>query len=61
MYNLEQHNIKNYTKPKKNKYKNSFLNENGAGLTCNDKLTKKLISTCEEGIDYSRLNSTSVV
>jgi hypothetical protein len=45
----------------KNKYKNSFLNENGAGLTCSDKLAGKLISTCEEGLDYSRFYTTSVV
>ena len=61
MYDLLKHNIKNHIKPMKNKYKNNFLNENGAGLTCDDKLTKKLISTCEEGVDYSRLESTFVV
>ena len=61
MYELLKHNIKNYSKPIKNKYKNSFLDENGAGFTCRDELIKKLISTCEEGIDYTRLNITSVV
>ena len=55
MNDLVKHNIKNYIKPMKNKYKNSFLNEFGEGLTCNDKLTKKLIATCEEGIDYKEL------
>ena len=61
MYQVTKHNIKNYSKPMKNKYKNSFLNEFGAGLTCSDKLVEKLVSTCEEGIDYSKLDFISEV
>jgi hypothetical protein len=37
------------------KQKPSFLDENGAGKTENDELIKKLIVTCEEGIDYTRV------
>jgi len=35
--------------------KPSFLDENGAGKTQEDELVKKLISTCEEGIDYTKM------
>jgi len=43
--------IQNYKQIKKP----SFLNENGAGITSEDELMKKLISTCEEGIDYTKV------
>jgi len=33
----------------------SFLDENGVGITSEDELIKKLISTCEEGIDYTKV------
>ena len=39
----------------KQKHKPSFLDENGAGKTRDDELMKKLISTCEEGIDYTKV------
>lgn len=61
MYNLLKHNIKNHIKPMKNKYKNSFLNDNSAVFTCTNKLMKKLIVTCEEGIEYSKVDFISVV
>jgi len=44
----------NPTQDYKQKQKTSFLDVNGAGLTNEDELMKKLISTCEEGIDYSK-------
>lgn len=38
------------------KYKTqSFLGEFGEGKTDKDEIIKKLISTCEEGIDYSKI------
>jgi len=36
-------------------YHPTFLNKNGAGKNSEDELIKKLISTCEEGIDYTRI------
>ena len=39
----------------KQKHKPSFLNENGVGITSEDELMKKLISTCEEGVDYTKV------
>jgi len=39
----------------KQKQKTSFLDEYGAGITSEDELIKKLISTCEEGIDYTKV------
>ena len=43
--------IQNY----KQTNKPSFLNKNGVGITSEDELTKKLISTCEEGVDYTKV------
>jgi len=39
----------------KQKNKPSFLNENGEGITSENELMKKLISTCEEGVDYTKV------
>jgi len=39
----------------KQKNKPGFLNENGEGVTSEDELMKKLISTCEEGVDYTKV------
>ena len=36
-------------------FKPSFLDEYGAGKTEEDEIIKKLISTCEEGIDYTKV------
>jgi len=36
------------------KYHPTFLDKNGEGITSEDELIKKLISTCEEGLDYSK-------
>jgi len=37
-----------------------FLDEFGEGFTQIDELIKKLICTCEEGVDYSFLDTTFV-
>ena len=36
-------------------YHPTFLDKNGAGKNSEDELIKKLISTCEEGIDYTKV------
>ena len=60
MNDLVKNNIKNYINPlKKRKIKIGFLDEFGAGITGKDKIIKNLISTCEEGIDYSKIYVTS--
>ena len=39
----------------KRTYHPTFLDKDGAGKTSEDELIKKLISTCEEGIDYTKV------
>jgi len=51
-YILKKTNMKQDYKQRK---KPSFLTENGAGITSEDELMKKLISTCEEGVDYTKV------
>jgi hypothetical protein len=36
-------------------YHPTFLDKNGAGKNSEDELIKKLISTCEEGLNYNNI------
>ena len=45
----------NYIEEDRRVYHPTFLDKDGAGKTSEDEIIKKLISTCEEGVDYTKV------